>query len=404
MRFKAFATVLALLGTCLLVRGQVVSLKDENFESYIASKKLVILKIFAPWCGHCQRLAPEYEKAARQAQEKKRPYEFLEIDGTQNPKSLPYFKVAYYPTLKVFHNGVMANFTGPRTAEGLLKFMDKLAEIPEEPSQPEPVVTLANDDFEAYLARSEQLVLLKLYAPWCGHCKRLAPEYEKAGKDAREAKKPYVFAQIDCTTSPKASEKYNLTGYPTLKLIKAGEVLDTYTGPRTADAITRYMDEKAGIPASEGEEVIKLTDFNYKTHVNSPKLGMIKVFAPWCGHCKKLAPDYLKAAKVARAQGRPYYFAEIDGTTNSGAMEFFGVKSYPTLKIVKDGKVEEYDGDRSVEGLLKAMDQKAGISRIKELKSLDEIKAIVALPTFRVSFIANSNRIEHFGYRQQEGH
>lgn len=53
----------------------------------------------------------------------------------------------------------------------------------------------------------------------------------------------------------------------------------------------------------------------------------------WCGHCKKLAPEYVQAAAMLRQDAHPTYIGKVDATENSGLAALYGVKGYPTLKV-----------------------------------------------------------------------
>ncbi|XP_005052236.1 PREDICTED: protein disulfide-isomerase A3 [Ficedula albicollis] len=83
-------------------------------------------------------------------------------------------------------------------------------------------------------------------APRCGHCKRLAPEYESA---ATRLKGIVPLVKVDCTANSNTCNKYGVSGYPTLKIFRDGEEAGTYDGPRTADGIVSHLKKQAG-PAS----------------------------------------------------------------------------------------------------------------------------------------------------------
>jgi len=69
----------------------------------------------------------------------------------------------------------------------------------------------------------------------------------------------------------------------------------------------------------------------------------------WCGHCKKLAPEYASAARQLRHDTPPLRIAKVDATENKQLASQFEVKSYPTLKFWCKGAVIDYDGARTSE-------------------------------------------------------
>jgi len=116
---------LLLLSTLFAVAlsGDVVQLTDSNFDSKVAAEPLSLVKFYAPWCGHCKKIAPEFEKAATTLKANDPPVALFEIDCTDNQKSCGAHGVSGYPTLKVFRNGEPSDYSGGRTAADMVKSM-----------------------------------------------------------------------------------------------------------------------------------------------------------------------------------------------------------------------------------------------------------------------------------------
>ncbi|CAI5745736.1 unnamed protein product [Peronospora destructor] len=81
-------------------------------------------------------------------------------------------------------------------------------------------------------------------------------------------------------------------------------------------------------------------------------MWFIKFYAPWCGHCKKLAPLIDELSKTDSLSGTDVYVAKVDCTTEQSICERFSVGSYPTLKVVADGKSYDYNSRRDVPSMV----------------------------------------------------
>lgn len=111
------------------------------------------------------------------------------------------------------------------------------------------VIDLKDSNFKNKV-EPHDIILIEFFAPWCGHCKKLAPEYEKAATTLKRNDPPVPLAKVDCTSEQDTCKEYGVTGYPTLKIFRNGEFSKEYDGPREADGIVKYMKSQAG-PSSK---------------------------------------------------------------------------------------------------------------------------------------------------------
>ena len=124
--------------------------------------------------------------------------------------------------------------------KGTLKRHLKTQEEPAE--QKGPILEVVGKSFKKEVLDNDNDVMLVFYAPWCGHCKKLLPEYEKAANKLKEKNPKLILAKMDATENEV--ESVEVTGFPTIKFYpgnkKDKRPMD-YSGDRTFEGILKYL-------------------------------------------------------------------------------------------------------------------------------------------------------------------
>jgi len=110
----------------------------------------------------------------------------------------------------------------------------------------EYVYKLSEGNYSNFL-KSHESALIMFYAPWCGHCKVIKPEYALAAMNLARSNIPAALASCNCDESPKMVERYQLSGYPTVMYFRNGRPQGEYNQGRKAMDIINFMTSQAKI-------------------------------------------------------------------------------------------------------------------------------------------------------------
>lgn len=260
------------------------------------------------------------------------------------------------------------------------------------------------------------VAIVEFYAPWCGHCKNLVPEFDKAASILNGVVK---LVAVDATVAQAVAQKYQVQGYPTLKVFGADKKAPTeYQGGRTSDAIVSegmkmanklVKDRKAGKAGGKektesssqektkpkakkagASDVVTLTDANFdKLVMASNDHWLVEFYAPWCGHCKSLAPHWEEAATTLKSQN--VKLGAVDATENNNLAQRFEIQGFPSIKIFTaglKGKAVDYNGPREAEGIIQyALDslEKANVPLV--IKQITSTSVFEDVTTSKLSAI-----------------
>merc|ERR1712137_539356 len=230
------------------------------------------------------------------------------------------------------------------------------------------------DTFDKYMASEKGLI-------WCLYATKGKPlsvvRSENEGvmkKVAVKYKKKYHVIYVDVEQYQEAIEgMLGVDTYPCVVVQKKAGDSKRYVqfGDMSFDGVLRFMDSiesgmrqpfyKSESPPDDPidqDGIIKVVSSTMKKHLLEPAGGkdvFLEVYAPWCGHCKKLEPEYANIAAKVKAEGLEgmIKFAKIDGTANDSPIETIEWTSFPTFFFIKAGNLEPmvYEGERTGKGM-----------------------------------------------------
>ncbi|KAM0260687.1 hypothetical protein ACHAQJ_002603 [Trichoderma viride] len=245
------------------------------------------------------------------------------------------------------------------------------------------VIDLIPSNFDK-LVFSGKPTLVEFFAPWCGHCKTLAPIYEELAQTYEFAQDKVQIAKVDADSERDLGKRFGIQGFPTLKFFdgKSKEPQE-YNSGRDIESLTKFIIEKTGVkPKKKTEQPSNVALLNNKSFyetIGGDKNVLVSFTAPWCGHCKNLAPTWEKIASDF-ANDANVVIAKVDaeGDDSKAVADEQGVKSYPTIKFFPAGSKEPiaYEGGRQAIDIINYINEKAGTYRT-EGGELNEVAGTV---------------------------
>merc|ERR1712180_532950 len=443
-KMKCLGVLIALasvvLGAEVTKDEGVAVLNVENFDEVIEGNEFVLVEFYAPWCGHCKALAPEYAKAAGILAEKESKIVLAKVDATEEGAVAEKFEVRGYPTLKFFRNGKATEYGGGRTADTIVSWLEKKTGPPAlaVASVEEATAFVAGKDVavigvfadqttdaaKAFLAAAaniddipfaitssaevaaehkiegEAVLLLKTFDDgravlsegiFSGDIKSHLLAFLSAKADshaddvamlqgiAKENKGKMLFVTIntDEDDHKRILEFFGITEseLPTFRAIQLGEDMAKYKPEDDkieAENIKAFVAKflagelKQHLMSEEipedwdaaGVKVLVGKNF-HEVAMNTEKNVLVEFYAPWCGHCKQLAPIWDKLGEKY-ADHANIVIAKMDSTANE--LEEIKVQGLPTIKLIKagDNSIVDFDGERTEAGFTKFLDAQCG--------------------------------------------
>ena len=116
------------------------------------------------------------------------------------------------------------------------------------------VKVLDEKNFAKSVRRGKAFV--KFFAPWCGHCKRLAPTWEKLAMETKSV----TIAEVNCDENKKLCATYHVVGFPTLLVFKKGKYAK-YSKGRSLKELSEFIQDESEFDALKWEEIPVILSF-----------------------------------------------------------------------------------------------------------------------------------------------
>lgn len=114
------------------------------------------------------------------------------------------------------------------------------------------------------------------------------------------------------------------------------------------------------LPAVDEKDVVILKEKNFSEVIDAHKHVMVEFYAPWCGHCQALAPEYAAAAKQLKSDGADVVLAKIDATEETELSNKYDVQGFPTVLFFVDSDHMPFTGERTKDGIVTWIKKKTG--------------------------------------------
>ncbi|CEF68202.1 Dnajc10 protein [Strongyloides ratti] len=308
------------------LKSDLTILTPETYQEALDDEENIwIIDYFAPWCGPCIRYIPVLRNLPNKIEGKVIQVGIIDCDV--HKEICTNSGIQSYPTTVIYYNNNIFKQVGYHDLHQVIEFIqDSINPI---------VVELTVDNFEETINNRNEgtMAFVDFFAPWCGPCQQLAPEFRKLARSMVATYDNIIFGAVNCDDQKYLCQKFGISSYPSLKLFPSKTTLNPINYPpnwwRNHDSmmnfITRY------IPS----DVTSIGTEFYQLVLRSQTPALVDFFAPWCSHCIQFAPVFDRVAK--RLKNKINIF-KVDCDANPGICQAAAIQAYPTLRFYKGAK------------------------------------------------------------------
>lgn len=222
------------------------------------------------------------------------------------------------------------------------------------------VLELTDKQFDSVVLNPSKYSLVKFYAEWCSHCKKMEPDYEELATILADEENIQIVS-INANKYKKVRKRYDVQYYPTLMLFSP-DALKTpleYEGSRDTQSLLNFIRSKTHLSEPKKSQIVQLDEDSL------PEKGRaLTVFtASWCEHCEKVIPIWEKLAEVYSDDDITIGEVKVEELSSDALLKQYNVDKFPKIVYTSHDDVEVYDSKRDLESLVKFVNRKSGLCR-----------------------------------------
>ncbi|KAL8171186.1 LOW QUALITY PROTEIN: hypothetical protein V2J09_022990 [Rumex salicifolius] len=134
---------------------------------------------------------------------------------------------------------------------------------------------------------------------------------------------------------------------------------------------------ESSTPSVDEKDVVALNGSNFADFIADNKFVLVEFYAPWCGHCQALAPEYAAAATELKAEGGEIILAKVDAMEETELANNYNVEGFPSIYFFVHGQHRTYNGQRTKEGIISWLKKKTGPG-VRNVTTVEEAEKILS--------------------------
>ena len=307
---------------------------NSNTEVPIESNtdsNIIIYNFSSTSCGYCKQFQPIWDEFTKNIKNYKNINSYdIKCDKIENNDICNKYNINGYPTVLFKTNNNIIMYEGDRTVEALHNVLSNIYQKNTQIEHP-------NTNNKNIQLKQNKIIIYNFNTDWCGYSKKFEPiwnDFVLSLSDNELNKIQPINVKCDIEENKDLCNKYDIPGYPFVMIIDNDHIIP-YSGPRTVEGLRTAL------------------NLNNKI-TNDNKTNIYNFNTLWCNYSKQFQPLWdIFANSLSEKEKINYNVIDVkcDNANNKELCKKYNIKGYPSVLIVNNTNIKEYNGPRTFEGL-----------------------------------------------------